>query len=214
MIALYLAGSSPVHRLPAGVKLLVLALSGTALFFVDQPGLLLLALALVALCYRLAGVGAREAGRQLRQLIWLPVALFLVHLLSSDWLTGVIAVLRYAALVALAILVTLTTKSRDLIAVILRVLGPLGRVGLPVERIALMLSMTLRYIPLIYAGYLDIREARQARGASGGTVSVLMPLLVRSLRQADALADAIDVRGYDPHVAATLHARRSSPWNS
>lgn len=196
-MALYLPGRSPVHRLPAGAKLLALFLSSTCLFFVDDPVILGAVLLLVALGYRVAGISMAQAWQPLRQLLWLAIVFFLVHALTTSWINGVSVVLRLSALIALAVLLSLTTRASDLVEVIVRVLRPLGLVGLPVERLALMLSMTLRYIPMLYAGFQELREARLARGAGGGTLSVLMPLLIRSLRQADALAEAIDARGYD-----------------
>jgi biotin transport system permease protein len=64
-----------------------------------------------------------------------------------------------------------------------------------------MLSLALRFIPLLFEKFQEIREAQRARGLDRNLLALLMPLLIKTLRMAGDLTDAIEARGYDPdHV--------------
>jgi biotin transport system permease protein len=61
-----------------------------------------------------------------------------------------------------------------------------------------MLSLALRFIPLLFDKFEEIREAQRARGLERSVVALLMPLLIKTLRMANDLTEAIEARGYDP----------------
>lgn len=198
LLPFYSAGNTPVHRLSAGSKLLILALAGTMLFFVQNLFLLAVASAVVGSLFVLAGINLGTVWRQFSPFIWLMVLVFVGHTLLTDWVAGLGAVLRLLALFLLAVLVTVTTPMMAMVDAISFVLSPLARIGLPVRSIGLMLSLTLRLIPLIFTLFTELRESRHARCANAGTLSLMVPLLVKSLQHADGLAEAIDARGFRP----------------
>ncbi|HEX8819249.1 MAG TPA: energy-coupling factor transporter transmembrane component T, partial [Archangium sp.] len=125
-------------------------------------------------------------------------ALFVLHVLLSGVEPALQAVLRLAVLLLLATLVSLTTRASDMLESLERALRPLGRLGVNPARLSLMLSLTLRFIPLLATWLHDIREAQRVRGLENDPFAVLVPLLVKTLRTADQLADAIDARCFDP----------------
>jgi biotin transport system permease protein len=79
-----------------------------------------------------------------------------------------------------------------------RALQPLRRFGVSPARLGLLLSLTLRFIPLLATWLREIQEAQRVRGLDRNTFAVLVPLLVKTLRTADTLAEAIDARCFDP----------------
>ena len=129
-LALYVPRASPVHRTPAGVKLLALIGLGVLVFAVPTLPVALGALALVLL----VGLGVARLpvallARQARAVLWWLVALFVVHALVTDVLTGAITVTRLLALVLAAAVVTATTRVTAMVAVVERVCAPLRWVG-------------------------------------------------------------------------------------
>ncbi len=199
-VGLYVPGSSPVHAVPAGVKLLgLLAVCTGALFLHAPPVLGALLLGLVAL-YRVAGLRARDVAWVLRPSAVLLPLLFGCHALLVGWWPALGLVLRMALLLGLATLVTLTTRVSDMLEVLQRALRPLRVLGLSPARLGLMFALTVRFIPVLLAHLEEIREAQRARGLEGDARAVLVPLLVKTLRMADALTDAIDARGFDPDL--------------
>ncbi len=196
-VGLYVPGPSPVHAVPAGVKLLGLLAACTALLFVHSPPVLAALLLGLAALYRVAGLRAREVGWALRPAAVLLPCLFALHALLSGWGPALALVLRMAVLLGLATLFTLTTRVSDMLEVLERALRPLRWVGLSPARVGLMFALTVRFIPVLFAHLEEIREAQRARGLEHDARAVLVPLLVKTLRMADALTDAMEARCYD-----------------
>ena len=120
--------------------------------------------------------------------------------LSRGCLIGV----RICLLVWASLIVCYATTSTQLVAAFLWFLRPLRAVRVPVDDVAMTLSIALRFIPLIAVEYDQIRDAQWARGAAfdeGGPVrrirahvAILLPLIVGLFRRADRLAEAMDAR--------------------
>jgi biotin transport system permease protein len=192
---LYIQGDRWLHRVPAGVKLAALVFAGIALFFVHSPWALGAALALAAALVVATGVGARAWWRQVRGLVWILVAIGVFTAVFQGWLQAVAVLLRIGALVGLAMAVTLSTRSSDLIAACERALMPLERLGwVNAGKVALAIALTLRFVPEIWRQYQEIREAQAARGLARHPLALLVPLIVRTLKRAEQVAQAIDAR--------------------
>jgi biotin transport system permease protein len=193
---LYIEGSGVLHRLPAWIKLAALVAAGATLFAVRQPALLLAAVAVAAVLLVLAGAGPGAVWRHVRglALILLVIAGFTWYFNGAERAAEV--VLRIMALVGLALAVTVSTRTSALIDVCEASLRPLQRLGVvDAGRAALALALTLRFIPEIWRNYQDIREAQAARGLGANPLALAVPLLVRTLKRAEEVADAIDARG-------------------
>ncbi|TFF21721.1 energy-coupling factor transporter transmembrane protein EcfT [Jiella endophytica] len=195
MIAgLYRAGDSPLHRMAAGWKLLALLVAGTLVFLVESPFAALAALLAVLVLYRLAGFGLRLAMAQLRPVAIVLAILFLAQLWLASPAVAALFVTRLAALVLAAALVTLTTRTSDLVDAIERGLAPLSRLGVDVAKVSLSLSLAIRFIPAVGQIAAEIREAQIARGQRPNPLTLVAPLIVRLLKMADEIAEAIDAR--------------------
>ncbi|WP_439811382.1 energy-coupling factor transporter transmembrane protein EcfT [Bordetella bronchiseptica] len=193
---LYVAGASFLHRLPAGLKLAALALAGAGLFMVSDWRALAAVLAGAALLVWRSGVGAAAWWRQTRGLALIVLAVGLFTGLMQGWPHAAVVVLRVAALIGLAMAVTLTTPVPALIDVCERALRPAERLGLlDAAQVALALALALRFIPEIWRNYQEIREAQAARGLGAHPLALLVPLVVRTLKRAEEVAQAIDARG-------------------
>ncbi|AYJ50948.1 energy-coupling factor transporter transmembrane component T family protein [Rhodococcus sp. P1Y] len=198
MIGLYRPGDTVVHRLPAGVKLALLLISIlAATLFVRTPVVVGIVAIAVALLYAVARIPAKLALAQLRPVLWMIViiAVFQVIITSPTRAIVVCGVLLIS--VALAALVTLTTRVTDMLDTVTRALGPLRRFGVDPERIGLMLALAIRCIPILATIVGEVSEARKARGLQWSMTALATPVLVRALRTADALGDALVARGVD-----------------
>lgn len=192
---LYVRGRSPLHRLPAALKLAALVAAGAGLFLVRDPRLLGVAAGVAGLLVWSTGVGAAALWRQTRGLLWVLAAIGLFAGLFQGWQHALGVLLRIVALVGLALAVTLSTRSSDLIAVCERALLPLQRLGLlDAGKVALALALALRFVPEIWRYFQEIREAQAARGLARHPLALVVPLVVRTLKRADEIAQAIDAR--------------------
>jgi biotin transport system permease protein len=201
-LALYVPRASPVHRTPAGWKLLGLAGLSVLVFAVPTLPVVGCALAgVLVLGLGPARLPVAVLARQARAVAWWLVALFVLHALVTDVRTGALTVLRLLALVLAAALVTATTRVTEMVAVVERVCGPLRWVGVRPARIGLVIAMALRFIPLISERADRIREAQAARGGTvrglRGLTTTVVPLLVQVLQLAHTVSEALDARGAD-----------------
>lgn len=103
-------------------------------------------------------------------------------------------------------LLTLTTSPIALTDGIETLLKPLERIKVPAHEIAMMMTIALRFIPILLEETDKIMKAQMARGAdfeSGGLIKkaknmvpLLVPLFISSFRRADDLALAMEARCY------------------
>ena len=197
MLSLYRPGTSVLHRLPVGVKLIMLLSSGIGLFFVTNPFVLGGFLLVVIGLWCLAGIPLMELLRQLRPLLLVLLLLGTAQVLLLGWASAFAVLLRLITLILLATVVTMTSRTDDMISALERATSPLRVFGLRPHRIAFVLSLTLRFIPLIKEKADEIRAAQRARGVERSSLALLLPLLVKVLRMADHIAEALDARGLD-----------------
>lgn len=196
-LGLFVPGASAVHRAPAGLKLSALVAAGAGSVFLDRLWQVVVALVLVAAGYRLAGLSLRTAGRQLRPLLWVGAATAAFHVVVNGWERAFVVLGVLAALVLLAALVTLTTRTTDLVEAIVGACRPLRLVGVDPERVGLMIALGIRCVPVVVGLAEDVRDAQRARGLAASPRAFAVPLVVRSLRHADALGEALAARGLD-----------------
>lgn len=194
-LGLYLPGTSPLHRLPAGAKLGALAAAGAGSVLVDTPARTAVALAVVLLLHPLARVPARVVLDMVRPLLWMLVPLSVFQVVVVGWARAVVLVGVILALVLLANLVTLTTRTTDLIDVVVALCRPLRVIGIDPVRVGLLLNLAIRCVPLVIELAGEVRDAQRARGLESSPRALVVPLLVRTLRRADELGEALVARG-------------------
>jgi biotin transport system permease protein len=193
----YLPGSSVIHRLPAGAKLAVLALAGVTSVLVDQAWQVGVGLAAVAVLYAVARLPARALLQQARPVLWLLLLVGAFHVAVDGWERAAVVMGVVVVLVLLAGLVTLTTRTTALLDTLVRTLRPLRRAHLDPERVALLLALSIRSVPVVMAIAEEVRDAQRARGLTASPRAYAVPLILRSLRHADELGEALVARGVD-----------------
>jgi biotin transport system permease protein len=99
--------------------------------------------------------------------------------------------------VAAAGLVTLTTRTEALLDALVAALRPLRRAGVDPERVALVLALAVRSVPVVAGIAGEVQQARAARGAERSLRAFAVPFVIRSLRHADRLGEALEARGVD-----------------
>jgi biotin transport system permease protein len=197
MIASFHHADTPVHRLRPGVKIAAVFLWATLVFvFASWIALMILACGVLAL-YLVARIPAALALAQIRPAFLILLAIFALHAIFDDWLFGAFVVGRFVVIIMLAALVTLTTRVSEMVAALEVGLDPARHIGIDPSRVALAVAMAIRFIPVIATQAAAIREAQAARGLHRSFVAILVPLVIRSLRMADSVAEALDARGFE-----------------
>jgi energy-coupling factor transport system permease protein len=99
---------------------------------------------------------------------------------------------------------------------------PLKLIRFPVHELALIMSIALRFIPILTDETSRIMNAQKARGANfetGGLIRrvkamlpILIPLLISAFRRADELGDAMDARCYAGSKVRTKYKKLTFTW--
>ncbi len=221
-IGQYYPVDSVLHRLDPRVKLLGTVLFLISLFIVKSWIMYGIAALVLAVLIKLSRVPFRFMTRGLKSIVFLLLLsvsfnLFLTpgETIAQFWILKVtreglrIALMMGARLILLVLgssLMTLTTTPNQLTDGLEKGLGALKRIGVPVHEISMMMSIALRFIPILIEETDKIMKAQQARGAdfeSGSLlqraramVPILVPLFISAFRRANDLAMAMEARCY------------------
>lgn len=119
---------------------------------------------------------------------------------------AVLLMIRLIFLIMGSSIMTLTTTPNELTDGLEKLLGPLEKIRVPVHMIAMMMSIALRFIPILLEETDKIMKAQMARGAdfdsknlikkAKSLVPLLVPLFVSAFRRANDLAMAMEARCY------------------
>ena len=218
----YYPAESVIHRLDPRVKLAGTLLYLISLFLFQGPLALAVATAFLISLIILSSVPFSYMVKGLRTII---IILIITAAMNLFFTTGTVivqfgifkltyegiqmAILMMIRLVYLILgtsLMTLTTTPNQLTDGLEKGLRGLGKIGVPVHEIAMMMSIALRFIPILIEETEKIMKAQTARGAdfeSGGLIKkskalipLMVPLFVSAFRRANDLALAMEARCY------------------
>ncbi|MBE1553090.1 energy-coupling factor transporter transmembrane component T family protein [Sporosarcina limicola] len=235
----YIPGNSFVHRLDPRAKLsfvflfiIAVFLANTAMTYAILVGFTLLVIfsSRIRLYFLING---------LKPILFLIIFTLLMHLfftkggvLLFEWKfikvyeeglrQGIFISIRFLVLVLMTSVLTLTTSPISITDGMEDLLGPFKRFKLPVHELALMMSISLRFIPTLMDETDKIVKAQLARGSDISTGSIkqriraviplLVPLFVSAFKRAEDLAVAMEVRGYRGGEGRTRYRQLKWHW--
>ena len=219
----YYPADSVIHKLDPRVKLFATLIYIISLFCFKGIAALLAATAFLFAVIKTSKVPFRFMVKGLKAImvLMLITALFNLFLTPGEpivqlWIfkitaegaqNAVLMAIRLTYLILGTSIMTLTTTPNQLTDGLEKSLMPLSKIGIPVHAIAMMMSIALRFIPILIEETDKIMKAQMARGAdfeSGNLihkvknmVPLLVPLFVSAFRRADDLAMAMEARCYN-----------------
>lgn len=129
-----------------------------------------------------------------------------INITQEGLINAIKIIIRFVLIVFMSTILTLTTTPLEIADGIESLLNPLKKLKVPVQEIALILSISLRFVPTLMQETEKIMNAQRARGvdfSSGNliermkkVVPLLIPLFISSIDRADQLAVAMTARGY------------------
>lgn len=194
MGTLYSDIPSWMHRLPAGLKLLLLALGSMLLLALSDLRIQALAFAAIALLYASLGAASRPTRRLVVVALVASTLVGGLHAATGQPWLGLASGLRLVSTTMLGAMLTATTRFGDLLGVAEWLLSPLARLGLPVERLALQLGLMLRFAEQFFVQWQRLADAYQVRTGRSGGWRLLAPLTIHMLITARKVADALAIR--------------------
>ncbi|MES0884648.1 energy-coupling factor transporter transmembrane component T family protein [Roseibium sp. SCP14] len=195
MISVYLQKESWLHRLPASLKLLTVAVASLLLFQVKSVWVFLPCLVVVLLLYASLGRGGLAHLKLLRSMTLFLAILLALHWFSGTFWDGIAVIMRLVVLILAANLVSITTRMDDMLEAVQPLFRPLQWFGMSARKPALGVTLVLRFAPHMLQVFSLLREAYQARAGTKGSWRLLAPFAIQSLRMSDNVAEALKARG-------------------
>lgn len=218
----YYQEDSVIHRLDPRVKLVVTILYLISLFIVKSAVGYAIAALFLGICIALSKVPFKYMIKGMKAILFLLIItvifnLFLtpgevlwqfgrVHITREGLDIAIKMAIRLSLLIIGSSLMTLTTTPNNLTDGMEKLLGPLKKLHVPVHEISMMMSIALRFIPILLEETDIIMKAQMARCAdfeSGNLVKrakslvpLLVPLFISAFRRAGDLAMAMEARCY------------------
>lgn len=236
IIGRYVPTNSVMHRMDPRAKLLFIFIFVCVVFLANN----LLTYAVLGMftigIMVLSNIPFRFLMGGLKPIFLIIIFTFLVHILFTKegvllyklgWLEiykggliqGVYISLRFTLLILVTSLLTLTTTPISITDGIEELLNPLKKWKVPVHELALMMSISLRFIPTLMEETDKIMKAQMARGVdfSSGPIKermkaiipLLVPLFVSAFKRAEDLATAMEARGYKGGEGRTKYRQLS-----
>lgn len=221
-IGQYFPGETFIHKLDPRIKLLIIGLFITSLFFINSFFPYIFIFGFIILVITISKVPFKFILKGLKPLLFIILITFSINVFMTKGevlytlgpLTitkeglgqAVFMALRLILLITGTSLLTLTTSPIALTDAIEMLLSPFKKIGLPAHELAMMMTIALRFIPTLLEETDKIMKAQMARGAdfeSGNIlrraknlVPLLVPLFINAFRRADELATAMEARCY------------------
>ena len=218
----YYQTDSALHKLDPRVKLVGTIIYIISLFLYKEAAPFVLALVFLAAMIKVSHVPFKYMVRGLKAVVVLLLItsafnLFLTkgEALVSFWgltitkeglISSIFIALRLIFLIIGSSIMTLTTTPNQLTDGLEKLLSPLKAIKVPIHEISMMMSIALRFIPILLEETDKIMKAQMARGAdfdSGNMIKkikamvpLLVPLFVSAFRRANDLAMAMEARCY------------------
>ncbi|MCL4862987.1 MAG: energy-coupling factor transporter transmembrane protein EcfT [Caldilineaceae bacterium] len=241
VVGQYMPTGSYIHRLDPRTKIvaaLCMALALSSVRSLIGSSLLLIGLLLVA---RGARLSSRFILRGLLPALAILLVLFVLQLWFQGWrepseriylewrfirITRVsvhligLGVIRVLAFLFLFSLLTMTTTATHLTHGLEMLLAPLRRVGVPVQEIAMVNMISIRFVPTLVDELERIMKAQASRGGAVGLgggwnpirlartrLPLIVPLFLNALQRAEELVLAMEARGYRGGATRTRYAQ-------
>lgn len=220
----YFPGESLLHRLDPRTKLFVLIVFIATVFMTNNIYFLVFTLFLILLAVKTASLSIIYLLKSVRLFFWFFAFTAVFHLFytpgdsiypfpfrglnvtSQGVVYGSLVFLQLLLVIVAANLFTLTTSPSNFIASLEKMLWPLKKIGVKTEGIPLMISLVIRFIPILKIETEKIVDAHKVKGVdfnSGSSVmkvknvaNILGPLLMNIFRRSDDLTIAMMSRGY------------------
>ncbi|MBA2876946.1 energy-coupling factor transporter transmembrane component T family protein [Thermaerobacillus caldiproteolyticus] len=223
IIGKYVPSDSIIHRMDPRAKLLLVFIYVFIVFLANNSVTYIVLTMFTLVLLFLSRIPIAFILRGLKPILWIVLVTFLLHMFMTkegdllyQWgrlaiyeggiKQGIFISLRFLLFIMITTLLTLTTTPIEVTDGVESLLAPLKKLHVPVHELALMMSISLRFIPTLLEETEKIMKAQAARGVdfSGGSfservkaiVSLLVPLFINSFKRAEELATAMEARGY------------------
>ena len=207
-IGRYYSVASRIHRMNPLSKIICTVIFAILMFLTNDLIFIGLITLFVLLIILMSNVPLKIYFNTIKSLRFLIVFIIIINLIFKvNYITTIITIGRLVLVVLYTTILTLTTPPTELTYGLELFFTPLRLIGIPVNKMALTLSLALRFIPTIIDQANKIMKAQTCRGIDynnskikdklTGIKSLLLPMFIFSFKRADELANSMELRLYN-----------------
>jgi len=210
----YQNGNSKIHYMHPLSKIICTILFVIMVLICNNIKLMVLLSGLAILLIEMANISRSIYLKSINSLKFILVFILIINLiLKVDLIITIISMLRLIVIVLYTSILTLTTSPTEITYGLELLFSPLKLIGIPVNKMALSISLALRFIPTLIDQGNKILKSQASRGIDyynsnlkGKFIaikSMIIPMFVITLKKADDLADTMAVRLYNVNEKRT-----------
>lgn len=220
---IYIYGNSVVHKLDATVKMILFIILIAAVIATDTLTGYFVLIVFTALISVISKIGIKTALGNVLRLYWFFIVIFLMNLCffktENAWVSfwifnpsydglmqGIKVVARVIAFLIFSNIINASTPPVEVTSAIENLIFPLKFFKVPVSQLALILSVSIQFIPILFEEAEMVKKAQLARGAhveskslinkAKSVIPMVVPIFIAAFRRADELSVAMEARGY------------------
>lgn len=217
---------SIIHKIDARLKFFILMLASTQIFFIDKSSSYIPIIIALFFCIYLSNVPLKLFFSSIKNITMIIVftsllniffitngntlfKFFFIRITDYALIFTTQMILRLIILVLLSSLLTFTTSAIQLTDALVNMMMPFKKI-LPTNEIAMIITISLRFISVLSDEFNLIMKAQSSRGINfkeGNFIqrikkylALLIPIFISSFRHADDLALAMEARCYNPNA--------------
>ncbi len=197
---------SLMHKLSPHLKIIYVIILSILVFAVrDLPGILFFSV-FILIMVALAKLDFKDLARNMQPFYSIFIFILLMYIIFSpaQLKQGFIAIWRFLMLIIISLLLTFTTAISNIAAAIEKLSKPLKIFNINPRNLAIMISITIRFVPVMFINLEKLKEAMLARLANFKKLKyiklIMLVLLGRMFKSASSLSDAMHSRMYNENA--------------
>ena len=202
----YIYKNSVIHRLDTRIKILHVLFLSIFIFYIDNITEILIFSFFIILIVLLSKLEIKTLNNNLRPFYIIFVFIIMMYVIfsRSQLEQGFVVAWRFLMLMITSIILTFSTTISSMISAIEKLLKPLKIIKLKPRNTAVMISIAIRFVPVMFLNFNKLKESMLARLANFNKLNhikiLILTLLEKMLKSASTLSDAMQSRLYNENA--------------
>ena len=209
----YVYKKSIIHNLDTRLKLLYVIILSISVFLIEDFSKILVFSFIILLVVLLSKLKPMDVIKGLKPFYYIFVFIFVMYIIFSKnkLEQGIITIWRFLMLISISLILTFTTTVSSLITAIEKMIKPLKFLNAKPRNVATMISIAIRFVPVMFLNMEKLKMAMLARLANFKRLKhiklLIIALLERMLKSASTLSDAMQSRLYNENIESRKKLR-------
>lgn len=211
----YYNTKSDLHKMNPFYKLICLLAFTILIIFASNIFSLLFLFLFSLVIIDMSKIPLKYYAKNILFLVPFILFIFIINIIFNiTFISSLISILKLILFVIYSSVIMYTTKPNELTYGLEKLFSPLKSINIPVKSLALTISLSIRFIPVIFEQTDKVIKSQLSRGLDfkgnlkskiDKLISVILPIFNLSLKRADSISNTLDMRLYIPEKERTMY---------